>query len=218
METVYNKEELQVHLELIKPAGYALESFENEFYFTRQEAQRKITVTPFYDEYFPHDAVFTGVSVSVLFYELEQILNNVYVNNPTTDFKHTLNKTNSFRKGFTSILSASDYEKLKSTKVSDDSSFYIVKPLLEQMVSAAVNFTIQNQTLQNFYNLGESMNEDDQLNFYVHPASFRMAIIKKLLNLPYSTFLAHEITLYNQHNMVEVASFALAACTSSQDG
>lgn len=165
---------------------------------------------PFYDDYFPHDVVFTGVSVSFLFYNLEQILNNVYVNNPITDFKHTLNKTNSFRKGFTNVLSPVDKEKLKSTQVLDDSSFYIVKPLLEQMITGAVNFVNQNQTLQDFYNLGEAMNEDDQLNFYVHPASFRMAIIKKLLNIPYDTFLQNEITLYNQHNMTDVASFAIA--------
>lgn len=158
MEITYNREDLQAHLELIKPAGYTLESFENEFFYTKQEVQRKITITPFYDDYFPHDVVFTGVSVSVLFYNVEQILNNLYVSNPINDFKHFLNKTPTFLKGFTSILSTSDKEKLKSTQVYDDSSFYLVKTSLEQMITAAINFVNQNQTLQDFYNLGEAMN------------------------------------------------------------
>ncbi|MDF0720565.1 hypothetical protein P0M11_11205 [Kaistella sp. PBT33-4] len=210
MKTTYNKENLQTHLEEIKPTGYTLESFENEFFYTKNEASRKITITLFYDEYFPHDVICTGISVSILFYNVEQIFHDVYVNNPISDFKHTLNKTNSFKKGFTYILTTIEKNKLKNTKVFDDASFAQVKPLLEQMINAAVSFVNQNQTLQDFYDLGETMNEDDQLNFYIHPASFRMAIVKKLLNLPYTIFLQNEINLYNQHNMSDVSSFAVA--------
>lgn len=43
METTYNREDLQAHLELIKPAGFTLESFEDEFFYTKQELSREIT-------------------------------------------------------------------------------------------------------------------------------------------------------------------------------
>lgn len=213
MKTTYNKENLQVHLEQIKPLGYTLESIENEFFYTKDEPSRKITITPFYDDYFPHDVIFSTVSVSVLFYNVEQILNDVYLNNPISDFNHTLNESDTFDKDFKYILTTIEKNKLKNTKVSDDASFSQVKPVLQKMINAAVIFVTQNQTLQDFYNLGEAMSEDDQLNFYGHPASFRMAIIMKLLNLPYASFLQNEITLYNQHNMGDVASFAVALQT-----
>ena len=211
METVYNKEELLAHLELIKPSGYALESFENEFYFTKQEPQRKITITPFYDDYFPHDIVFTGVFIDVLFNDVEQIFHNVYVNNSNVDFKHFLNETPTFSKGFSSILTVADKEKLKSTQVFDDSSFYIVKPLLEQMITAAVNFVNQNQTLENFYNLGEAMGIEQQANFYVQPLPERKLIIKKLLLVSdYSSHATQLINYYTQEGEIQDANFIQA--------
>ena len=210
MKTTYNKESLQVHLEQIKPLGYTLESFENEFFYTKTETSRKITITLFYDEYFPHDVIFSTVSVSVLFYNVEQIFNDVYVNNQNVDFRHFLNKTPTFSEDFSDVLSSTEITLLDSVKVFDDTSFSLVRPLIQQMINAAVSFVNQNQTLQDFYDFGETMNEDDQLNFYIHPASFRMAIVKKLLNLPYDFFLQNEINLYNQHNMSDVSSFAVA--------
>ena len=210
MKTTYNKENLKTHLEEIKPTGYTLESFENEFFYTKTETSRKITITLFYDEYFPHDVIFSTVSVSVLFYNVEQIFNDVYVNNQNVDFRHFLNKTPTFSEDFSDVLSSTEITLLDSVKVFDDTSFSLVRPLIQQMINAAVSFVNQNQTLQDFYDFGETMNEDDQLNFYIHPASFRMAIVKKLLNLPYTIFLQNEINLYNQHNMSDVSSFAVA--------
>ena len=210
MKTTYNKENLKTHLEEIKPTGYTLESFENEFFYTKNEASRKITITLFYDEYFPHDVIFSTVSVSVLFYNVEQIFNDVYVNNQNVDFRHFLNKTPTFSEDFSDVLSSTEITLLDSVKVFDDTSSSLVRPLIQQMINAAVSFVNQNQTLQDFYDFGETMNEDDQLNFYIHPASFRMAIVKKLLNLPYTIFLQNEINLYNQHNMSDVSSFAVA--------
>lgn len=210
METTYNKENLQVHLEQIKPVGYTVESIENEFFYTKSETQRKLIISPMYNDYFPHDVVFASVFVDVLYTNVEQIFHDVYVNNQNVDFKHFLNETPTFSKGFSSVLNSLEKNKLKNTKVFDDASFSQVKPLLQQMINAAVSFVNQNQTLQDFYVFGETMNEDDQLNFYIHPASFRMAIVKKLLNLPYDFFLQNEINLYNQHNMNDVSSFAVA--------
>jgi hypothetical protein len=213
METTYNREDLQAHLELIKPNGFSLQSYGNEFYYTKQETGRKIFIMPSYQEYFPHDVVFSSISVDILFNNVEQILHDVYENNTYVDFKHFLNESPTFSKGIYSVLNQNDKDKLKSTQVSDDTTFNIVKPILEQMINAALTFVNQNQTLQNFYDLGEAMNDDDQLNFYGHPASFRMAIIKKLLNIPYNSFLQNEIALYNQHNMTDVVSFANALKT-----
>lgn len=210
METTYNKEDLQAHLLLIKPDGYALESIGNEFFYTKQETQRKITIRPYYDEYFPHDVVFRTVSIDVLYYNVEQILHDVYVDNSYVHFNHTLNKSKTFSKNFSGTLSTLEINELCNTKVYDDASFFQIKPMLEQMMTAALNFVEQSQTIQDFYNLGELMDEDDQLNFYNHPASFRMAIIKKLLNVPYDVFLQDEIAIYEQHNLEDLVSFALA--------
>ena len=214
METTYNREDLQAHLELIKPSGYALESTENEFRFTKLEPQRKITITPTYDDYFPHDVVFTGVFLDVLFINVEQIFHNVYLNNSTVDFKHFLNETPTFSKGFTNILTVADKEKLKSMQVYDDSSFYIVKPLLEQMISATVNFISQNQTIQDFYNLGEGMNIDQQANFYVQPLPERKLIIKKLLLISdYNNYATQLINYYTQEGEIQDANFIQALKT-----
>lgn len=208
MNTTYNKENLQVHLELIKPAGYTLESFENEFFYTKQEVQRKITITPFYDDYFPHDVVFSSVSVNVLFSNVEQIFHDVYINNSNVYFKHFLNETPTFSEDFSDVLASLDEEKLKSTKVFDDSSFYIVKPLLEQMINAAINFITQNQTLQNFYNLGENMNIDQQANFYIQPLPERKLIIKKLLSISdYNNYATQLINYYTQEGEIQDANF-----------
>lgn len=213
METIYTKQSLQTHLELIKPDGFTLQSYGNEYYYTKQESGRKIFIMPSYQEYFPHDVVFSSISVNVLFNNVEQIFHDVYENNTYVDFKHFLNESPTFRKSFYSELTQTDKDKLNSIQVSDDSTFNIVKPILEQMINAALTFVNQNQTLQNFYDLGETMSTQDKLNYYGHPASFRMAIIKKLLNIPYNTYLQNEITLYNQHNMTDVVSFANALKT-----
>lgn len=212
MNTTYNKENLQVHLELLKPSGYTLESFENEFFYTKDESLRKITITPFYDDYFPHDVVFTGVSVSVLFYNVEQILNNLYVSNPITDFRHFLNETPTFSKGFSSALSNTEYDKLKNTKVFDDSTFYLVKPLLQQMITAAVNFVNQNQNLQDFYNFGEAMSIEELTNFYIQPLPPRRMIVKKLTNAPdFNSYAVGLIDRYfNQYNRPQMGNFLQA--------
>lgn len=197
METTYNKESLQVHLEQIKPLGYTLESFENEFFYTKTEPSRKITITPFYDEYFPHDVIFSTVSVSVLFYNVEQIFNDVYVNNQNVDFRHFLNKTPTFSEDFSDVLSSTEITLLDSVKVFDDTSFSLVKPLIQQMINAAVVFGNQNQTLQDFYNLGEAMNIENQANFYIQPLPQRKMIVKKLLNIPYDQYALDLINFYS---------------------
>lgn len=213
METTYNREDLHAHLELIKPAGFTLESFEDEFFYSKQEMNRKITLWPSYSVYFPSDVKFRSFSVDVLFNNVEQIFHDVYVNNTYVDFGHELNESSTFRKSLYSVLSQTDKEKLTNTEVYDDSSFFIVKPILEQMINAALSFVNQNQTLQNFYDLAEAMNIENKMNFYVQPASFRIAIIKKLLNMPYNTYLDNQNALYSQHSMTDFVSFANALKT-----
>lgn len=209
MNTTYNKENLQSHLELIKPSGFTLESLDGEFFYTKQDAQKKITITPFYDEYFPHDVVFSSVFVDVLFNNVEQIFHDVYINNSNVDFKHFLNETPTFLKGFSFVLSNTEKDKLKNTKVFDDSTFYQVKPLLQQMIAAAVNFVNQNQTLQDFYNLGEAMSIEELTNFYIQPLPPRRMIIKKLTNAPdLNSYAVGLIDRYfNQYNRPQMGNF-----------
>lgn len=197
METTYNKENLQVHLEQIKPLGYTLESIENEFFYTKSETQRKLIISPMYNDYFPHDVVFASVFVDVLYTNVEQIFHDVYVNNQNVDFKHFLNETPTFSKGFSSVLNSLEKNKLKNTKVFDDASFSQVKPLLQQMINAAVIFANQNQTLQDFYNLGEAMNIENQANFYIQPLPQRKMIVKKLINIPYDQYALDLINFYS---------------------
>ena len=211
MDTTYNKENLQVHLELLKPSGYLLESFENEFFYSKTESQRKITIVPYYDEYFPHDVIFRSVSIKVLFYDVEQIFNDVYINNSNVDFKHFLNKTPSFSEDFSDVLSTFDNEKLETTKVFNDSTFYLVKPLLQQMITAAVNFVNQNQTLQDFYSLAELMDIEQQANFYTQPLPERKLIIKKILSISdYNSYATQLLNYYNQEGEIEDANFLQA--------
>lgn len=214
MKTTYNREDLKVHLELIKPAGFTLESFEDEFYYTKQEVEIKIILTPSYSVYFPSDIIFNSLSVDVLFNNVEQIFHDVYVNNTYVYFKHFLNETPTFKKNFHSVLTQINKDKLKSTQVSDESTFYIVKPILEQMINAALSFVNQNQTLQNFYDLAESMPIMEQANFYSQPLPERKLIIKKLLNVSdYHNYATQLISYHTQEGEMDEVNFLQALKT-----
>lgn len=203
-DTTYNIENLLGHLDILKPIGFSLD---NDGTFVKQEAGKRIEINFSIDEDFPFDATFYGISVGICFTEVEQIFHQVWQSFPNLDFGHSLTAA-TFNKGFREdIIGESGYDFLYDNPVSDTASFNEVYPYLNQLMNTAVNFVNQYTTLQSLYNYGGSLSDDDEVDFYNHPASSRMAIIMKLLNIPYATFLQNEITLYNQHNLTELANF-----------
>lgn len=211
METTYNRVDLQAHLELIKPAGFSLESFEDDFYFTKHEVDRKIIIKSSHGIYFPSHVNFNGVILKVIYHNVEQIFNEVYINNTNVYFKHILNETTTFNKSFYSVLSQTDKDKLKTNEVYDDSSFFIIKSILEQMINAALSFLNQNQTLQSFYDLGETMPIIEQANFYSQPLPERKLIIKKILNKPdYNSYASELINYHTQEGDIDEVNFLQA--------
>ena len=153
-----------------------------------------------------------GIGVMIRLNQVEQIFADAYEAFPQKNSLHFGwgNHSYTFVRGyFGNIIGQQAKQLLYDTEVNNDETFAIVKPYLQQLFQAAVDFADQHTTLQSLYNYGETMSIDDQSYFYSQPMPFRKMIVKKLLNISdfdtYSNYLIDRFT--NVHSRPLVASF-----------
>ncbi|RRJ92737.1 hypothetical protein EG240_01595 [Paenimyroides tangerinum] len=207
-DTLYNKENFLQHLEMLKPNGYTLD---NKGFYYKQDSNNRIEIQFSFDEDFPFDVTFYGISVGICFTEVEQIFHQVWQGFPNLDFGHSLTAT-TFNKGFREdIIGESGYDFLYDNPVSDTASFNEVYPYLNQLMNAAVNFVNQYPTLQSLFTYAETMPIQEQAKFYNQPLPARKMIILKLLNNSnYTSYATDVVNHYNQQPDAEEAAFLQA--------
>ena len=192
---IYNKENLLINLDSILPSGFSMNA---EGIFIKQENGKMSEMTFAIDEYFPHEVNFFNLLLAVSFTEVEQILHEVLASHPNTGYPHEMSEAFTFDKSFANVLPAADYEKFRTHEVNSDTSFDVVKPYLNQMKGAALDFLNQHVTLLDFYNYAETLPINEMANFYRQPLTARRMIIKKLVNAPdYTTYANNLINHYS---------------------
>ncbi|MDP2159982.1 MAG: hypothetical protein Q8K02_05840, partial [Flavobacterium sp.] len=157
METVYTKAKYLEHLNAIKPTGFTLNSDE---IFEKSINNGKIYIYIATDEHFPHSAIFGHVVVSVRFTNVENIFSQASVATNNLVYEAELDDF-TFGRGFAhSVIGQANFDSLHDNEVYDDQSFNVVRPLLEQMINAALQWANQNDTLENAYNNAELLSFD----------------------------------------------------------
>lgn len=176
--TTYNKEDLMAHLSQLCPEGYTLNS---NYECVKEDTEKRIAITFHIIERFPFEACIKSVSVNYSFFAVEQLFHNVAQNIADLGFGHGVDFY-TFRKSFgRNFIGEEVYLFLIDNPIEDDASFNTVYPYLQQILNAALSFKDSYDSLQDLYNLGETMTIEERRNFYTQPASPRKMIIKKLL-------------------------------------
>ena len=180
MYEVYNDDDLQKHLSSITPSGYTKGE---EGFYHKDETVKKIRLEIDYDEYFPHGVHFTGCGISVVFNNVEQIYHTVLANYPNTGYSNVLAYSETFTEQFVNyVITTKERDDLYALEVNDENTFNQARPILLKMMNAALAFLNQHQTLQDFYNFGETLTIDEMSNYYDQPLPQKRMIVKKLVN------------------------------------
>lgn len=209
---VYLKNDLLGHIQSILPLGYTMDGDK----FVKTGTNYTASIILDYAEYFPHSARFDGVSLGIRFHHVEQIFTNIYTSNSNVPFGNdSIRSTFDFDFG-RQLLGETDYLNLLEKQVFNDESFLQVKPILQNLITAALNFHSQYNTLRDVYNYVESKGSN-YWKYYRKPAPALQAIARKLLGINYATDLNAGITRATQAGNTEIAGFYQATKTYLDD-
>lgn len=124
---VYNKEDFKKHIETIQIEGFKLKSAVQAYLFVRKLNDKTETIIVSYRSYAPHGFYIDGVSASIYFPEVENLLDKY---NLGEEYKCTFGK--SFQD-----LNEVDYDKLM-IEINTKESFELVKNVVEDIIKKGV--------------------------------------------------------------------------------
>ena len=211
MKETYIKSDYRAHLELLKPQGFTLNSDE---IFEKTINNGKIILYIEADEYFPHSVVFGQVMIGIRFTNVETLFKQA-CNNTSNAVYSADNDDDTFGRGFgKSVIGEVNFNSLFENEVEDDQSFQAIRPLLQQMIDAAVAWANQNDTLQKAYDNAEALTFDERSNIYSQPFPPKYMIAKKLLNKSdYSSYATTAIANATNRGRTERVTFLTALKT-----
>jgi hypothetical protein len=206
----YIKADFRAHLELLKPQGFTLNS---DDIFEKSITNGKIYIVCSGNEYFPHSFVFNTISARIRFTNVEDKFAQACT--ATSNATYTADADDfTFTNGFGSELSDDEYRSLFDNEVEDDLSFQKVRPLLEKMISTALAWANENDTLQKAYDNTEALTFDERSNIYSQPFPPKYMIAKKLLNKSdYSSYATTAIANATNRGRTERVTFLTALKT-----
>ncbi|GGD18280.1 hypothetical protein [Flavobacterium orientale] len=205
MDTVYTKTKLIAHLNAIKPVGYTLNS---DLFYEKAITNAIIYIRCRGQEHFPHSFIFSSILVRIRFTNVENIFNQACTATNNTVYQAD-DDDPTFSKGFSgNVIGQANFDSLYDNEVYDDQSFNVVRPLLEQMINAAIQWANQNDTLQNAYNNAELLSFDARSDLYSQPFPAKYMIAKKLVGASdYSSYATTVIASYNSRGETNKANF-----------
>ncbi|MGB5980827.1 MAG: hypothetical protein WBG46_01670 [Nonlabens sp.] len=204
---VYNKEDLHRHLEELRPEGYVMNKY-GQFLKREENNDRTIMLTHGRVERFPFGVNFSNFTVGVTFHPVENIIHTVYKNHPDLRWGH--DKTaNTFGRSFSDRILGREIvlNNVYGVLVEDDASFARVRPHLQTMQDAGLDFLRQHESLRDFHNLAETMQIEEMAGFYSQPLPVRRITVYKLMGLPYDDMATALINKYAQRNELEKVAF-----------
>ncbi len=173
---MYIKKNFIEDLKIIKPNGFDI-PHDNESIFTKEELNRKLRIDVSCRKYFPHGFYVDGVSASIYFTELEDVL-NLYLD------KYKIEQ----RYGDTTIqkslvgISKVDYSKF-AIEICNDKTFNEVATEVNKIIEYGVSpFFERYKTLNAISDDLSKMNEDEISNFISGIVRLKTPLIKKLVD------------------------------------
>jgi hypothetical protein len=205
MDAVYTKAKLIAHLNEIKPVGYSLN---NDLFYEKAISNATIFIRCRGQEHFPHSYIFRSVLVRIRFTNVESIFNQACTATNNNVYKADADDP-TFGKGFAgNVIGQANFDSLYDNEVYDDQSFNVVRPFLEQMIIAALQWANQNDTLQNAYNNAELLSFDERSDLYSQPFPAKYMIAKKLVGASdYSSYATTVIASYISRGETVKANF-----------
>lgn len=207
----YIKADYRAHLELLKPDGFTLN---NDEIYEKNITDGKIFLYYAADEHFPHSAIFGQVILRIRFTNVENIFSQACT--ATNNVVYSADDDDAtFGLGFgRSVIGEAAFRSLYDNEVEDDLSFQKVRPLLEKMISTALAWANENDTLQKAYDNTEALTFDERSNIYSQPFPPKYMIAKKLLNKSdYSSFATTAIANATNRGRTERVTFLTALKT-----
>lgn len=207
MSKVYNKEDLHRHLRQILPAGYGMNS-NGQFLKRDDDNDRTIMLSFGIRERFPFGVNFFALGAGITFHQVEEILHTVYLDHPNLEWGHDVD-SDTFYRDFSDRVLGRQFviDNVDDVTVENDVTFAQVRPYLQQMLDAALNFLSTYQTLQQFYDFGETLASRDNAGFYSQNSPPKRLIIGKLLGIPYDSLANQFINKYASLNYNADAAF-----------
>ena len=171
---VYNKKDFMAHLDQLAPNGFERQG--EEPWYIKKLADRELRIYFFANKYYPHSVVIQGVSADICFYQVEEIYNEVLRSNPMEG--QDSNEKSDTVGGAVLNVAGVDYALLDTHDVEDDLSFNVIKPHLQLLVDAALQFFSTYATLQNVFDYVETLSVPQMAKFIAQPMPERRMIIK----------------------------------------
>lgn len=207
MSTVYNKEDLLNHLQQIIPSGYSMNQY-GQFLKRDDQNHRTIMLSFGLRERYPFGVNFFGFGAWVRFHQVEDILHDIYQQHPNLRWGHS-SESFTFHEDFSDSILGRQFiiDNVDIVTVENDVTFAQVRPYLQQMLDAALNFLSTYETLQQFYDFGETLAPRDNAGFYSQNSPPKRLIIGKLLGIPYDSLANQFINKYASLNYNADAAF-----------
>ncbi|MGB5980828.1 MAG: hypothetical protein WBG46_01675 [Nonlabens sp.] len=207
MITVYNKEDLHRHLEELRPEGYVMNKYGQ--YLKRDEDNNSTVILSFgMSEHFPFGVNFSGFAIDVIFHEVEDIIHSVYNNHTGLEWYHERDNS-TYGKSFAHDVLGRDFilGYVYGVLVEDDASFARVRPHLQTMQDAGLDFLRQHESLRDFYDFAQDLASQENALFYGNKASVKRLVVRKLLNIPYDTLHTRYLSKNQALNRSEEVAF-----------
>lgn len=176
--STYTKKDFLAHSDQLAPNGFIRQR--DEPWYIKKLADRELRIYFFVNKYFPYSVVIQGLSARISFYRVEEIYNEVLQNYPLDG--QDSNEMSATIGGAVLNVTGVDYSLLDVHDVEDDASFNVVKPHLQLLVDAALQFFDDYETVQDVFDYTESLTIPQMAKFVTKPMPYRRMIIKKLVN------------------------------------
>ena len=200
----YTKKNLLRQLKELQPEGFVLDPKRQKF--IKQEESRRLELTIFSDNSFPHFVQFSGAGGFIAFPQVEEIYNHILKDYPT-GWGYGLDSV-SINRSMGNNLTSSEKDFLADNFVEDDADFQVVKPILESQVQLALQWFDQFPTLESVHNYAMSLSMQNRAAFIAQPLPMRFAIIKKLINSSdYESYIDSMITHFTNKNRQDIVDY-----------
>lgn len=204
---VYNKKDFLAHVDQLAPVGF--KRLGNEPYYVKKVEDKEYRIYYSFNEYYPHSVVIRGIRVDISFDLVENILNEILRTNPLAAYSPN-EKGDTIGRGVYNIFGV-DYSLLDTHDVEDNSSFNVIKPHLQLLIGAALQFFDDFSILQNVFDYAESLPISEMPNFIEQPMPFRRMIIKKLVgDSGYQAYVQQLMDFYTNENDTNRIKFTIA--------
>ena len=211
---VYNKSDFKKHIETIEINGFKIRSAVQAYLLEQKKNNRIETITISYCSYAPHGFYVDGISASIYFNEVEEIIAKFLEKHQVKS--HYGNAT--IQKSFVGLKDV-DYSKFE-LEINNEESFNAVAEEIKKIINfAVIPFFEKLKTVRDVWLATEEMPIKEMARFIVQPLPQRRMVIKYLCDDPtynnYVEWLIEYLKSENDNNWIEIEGLDIFLKNSS---